>query len=368
MKSITIFYGPKKKFLEIIPKENINNLTEIVHKEDAEKRNFNLRSGDQEAVTYPKPVIENLVAFTDEYSGVNDHVILNFVNFLNNFEVTNLFLQNPPNIIHKELEKVHPKILKSRNFKYAPLSIAKLKEISNNYDDHVIGQLQTKSNLIHALYPMTRNQKHPPVTLLFYGPTGVGKTETAKFISKILGENLFRKQLSMFQNNEFSNYLFGGKFNQPSFSRDLLERESNVILLDEFDKANPIFHSAFYQIFDEGIYVDSNYHVDVENAIIICTCNYSSEKEIKKFLGEPIFYRFDGVIEFTKLSIDSLSKIITKEIQNQYSNLLEKEKKIITLEEILAKFLPNASKFDNARQIRKIVKDYLSKILFQKMN
>ena len=41
----------------------------------------------------------------------------------------------------------------------------------------------------------------------------------------------------MYQNNEFANYLFGGKYNEKSFAKDLIARDSNVILLDEFDKA-----------------------------------------------------------------------------------------------------------------------------------
>ena len=50
----------------------------------------------------------------------------------------------------------------------------------------------------------------------------------------------------------------------------------------EFDKAYAVFHSAFYQLFDEGIYEDQNYRVDVRHAIIICTSNYKSKDEIKE--------------------------------------------------------------------------------------
>ena len=91
------------------------------------------------------------------------------------------------------------------------------------------------------------------MVLMFYGPSGVGKTETAKFISKALGEKIFRKQFSMFHSEEFSDYLFGENHSRPCFAKDLLERESNVILLDEFDKPAPVFHSVFYQLFDEGV-------------------------------------------------------------------------------------------------------------------
>ena len=72
--------------------------------------------------------------------------------------------------------------------------------------------------------------------MLFYGSSGIGKTETANFISACLEEKIFRKQFSMFQNNQFSTYLFGGAHYEKSFAKDLLDRESNVILLDEFDK------------------------------------------------------------------------------------------------------------------------------------
>ncbi len=80
----------------------------------------------------------------------------------------------------------------------------------------------------------------------------------------------------------FQIIFFGGKHNQKSFAKDLLARDSNVILLDEFDKANPVFHSAFYQLFDEGVFEDQNYKVDVRHAVIFCTSNYHSEDEIEK--------------------------------------------------------------------------------------
>jgi ATP-dependent Clp protease ATP-binding subunit ClpA len=88
---------------------------------------------------------------------------------------------------------------------------------------------------------MSDNNNHKPVVMMFYGNSGIGKTETAKFISKILGQNLFRKQFSMFHSGEFQSYIFGGNHSQGCFARDLLERESNVILLDEFDKPHLFF-------------------------------------------------------------------------------------------------------------------------------
>lgn len=118
----------------------------------------------------------------------------------------------------------------------------------------------------------------------------------------------------MYQNNESANYLFGGKYNEKSFAKDLIGRDSNVILLDEFDKAYSVFHSAFYQLFDEGIYEDQNYKVDVRHALIICTSNYKSKDEVREKLGNPIFNRFDGVIRFTDLDSEAKIEIARKEL------------------------------------------------------
>ena len=98
----------------------------------------------------------------------------------------------------------------------------------------------------------------------------------------------------MFHSNEFAPYLFGGRHTGDSLAKDLMERESSVILFDEFDKPNPLFHSAFYQLFDEGIYEDRNYRAEVKNAVIICTSNYASAEEARERLGAPLFARFDA--------------------------------------------------------------------------
>ena len=152
------------------------------------------------------------------------------------------------------------------------------------------------------------------VVLLFYGNSGIGKTETAQFLTEKIGGQILRKQFSMYQNNESANYLFGGKYNEKSFAKDLIGRDSNVILLDEFDKAYSVFHSAFYQLFDEGIYEDQNYKVDVRHALIICTSNYKSKDEVREKLGNPIFNRFDGVIRLTDLDSEAKIEIARKEL------------------------------------------------------
>ena len=71
----------------------------------------------------------------------------------------------------------------------------------------------------------------------------------------------------MMQTTEAYNYVFGAEHSKGSLARDMMARESNVILIDEFDKVNPVFYNAFYELFDEGRYVDTNYDVNLEQAI-----------------------------------------------------------------------------------------------------
>ncbi len=74
---------------------------------------------------------------------------------------------------------------------------------------------------------------------MFYGPSGVGKTETARCLSEAVGGELTRVQFSMMQTQEAYEYLFGAEHSKASFARGLLARESNVVLIDEFDKVDP---------------------------------------------------------------------------------------------------------------------------------
>ena len=71
----------------------------------------------------------------------------------------------------------------------------------------------------------------------------------------------------MMQTNEAYEYLYGAEHSKASFARDLLGRESNIVLIDEFDEVTPQLCNMFYQVFDEGRYVDTNYDIDMRNGL-----------------------------------------------------------------------------------------------------
>lgn len=364
MKNIVIYYGPKKGFKKAIPDDNVS-LSEIVSEHDNKIKVIKhvLVKEGEEAQELPviKKRYENVVAYSEQYAGITESAVQSFLSVLDSYEIETLYLQNPPSEIKKQLKQTYHNIVTEKHFSYKRLTKKMLLKINETFDDVIIDQPKVKSRLLAALYPLLqKNNKHKPIVIMFYGKSGVGKTETAKFISRILGQPLFRKQFSMFHSAEFQAYLFGGSHSQASFARDLLERESNVLLLDEFDKPHPVFHSAFYQLFDEGIFEDKNYQLSLYNSIIICTSNYLTEEEIRQNLGDPIFYRFDKFIKFDDLSIDSICKIIDLQIENKYSKLSEEEKGKVDIEYIASRIKGVAKSIQNVRQISKIVEEYIS--------
>lgn len=362
MKKIVMYYGSDRAFAEIIP-NSYRNLSDIATQVDDESKQIPLvLTGlpKQEEVPPKKKKkirINNFVIFADEYSSVNEHVIINFLSFLAKLSVTNMYIQNPPIHLKEQIYRVYgvPELIDEIHQNYNVVTEETIVRINKEFDHRIIGQHKVKEQILKTIFPIVNNIQRNPVVLLFYGNSGIGKTETAQFLTEMIGGTLLRKQFSMYQNNEFANYLFGGKHNEKSFAKDLAARDSNVILLDEFDKAYSVFHSAFYQLFDEGIYEDQNYRIDVKHAIIICTSNYQSKEEIKANLGEPIFNRFDAVIRFEPLSPEAKMRIAEKEIQ-----LIDTSG--IIPDNIRETLIKGAVGVENARAIHRLIKDTLSLI------
>ena len=279
-------FNPRMKVVDILTEPLINY--DRLKKEDKEK----------------KEKIEVLVGKSEEYSMIKEEALNDFVTILEEYKIEDMYFQNPPKLIFEMLKKSYKKKeIKIEYFEFKDIDEKIILEINSKFDTKIIGQNNVKEKLLINLYSNIKKLKTKPLILMFYGPSGVGKTETAKYLSEILGEKLFRKQFSMYQNNSFFDYVFGEKHGISSLARDLLNRESNVILFDEFDKAESTFYSAFYQLFDEGILIDKNYEVKLKNSIIICTSNYRNLLDIKKKLGEAIYSRFDDFIEFSYFTI-----------------------------------------------------------------
>ena len=367
---ITIYFGPKVAFEKVIPNNSkkIHGLMELIRQSD-KKRNIiylNEIKEDKEK----KEKIEVLVGKSEEYSMIKEEALNDFVTILEEYKIEDMYFQNPPKLIFEMLKKSYKKKeIKIEYFEFKDIDEKIILEINSKFDTKIIGQNNVKEKLLINLYSNIKKLKTKPLILMFYGPSGVGKTETAKYLSEILGEKLFRKQFSMYQNNSIFDYVFVEKHRISSLARDLLNRESNFILFDEFDKAESTFYSAFYQLFDEGILIDKNYEVKLKNSIIICTSNYRNLLDIKKKLGEAIYSRFDDFIEFKTINYNDMANIAKQMYEKNLIKLNLEEQKIIEESKIFNTIIDNIKKFYNVRQLEKIIIQLIAKeLLKNKLN
>lgn len=355
IKKIVIFNGSKRDFEKVI-KERISKEDNTIPFMDLiQHYNARLRpneSGVGENALFRKIEVDNCIVRAEDYGSVLEHVLSNFVGIIAlNHDVGTLYVQNPPKRVRKSLESYLDNI-EYLSSDYMEICREDLKTIYNNLRIDILGQEKCKKQIMSGLYRTVTKGNDKPVVLMLYGPSGVGKTETAKSISKSLGGELLRIQFSMMQSNEAYNYIFGAEHSKGSFARDMMGRESNVVLIDEFDKVNPIFYNAFYELFDEGKYVDSNYEVDLKNAIFLCTCNFMSENEIKKVLGPAMYSRIGCCIEYMDLTVEQKNIIIEKWYDEIMEKLNEEEKNFIDNTDVLEWFKENANRYDNIRLLK----------------
>ena len=357
---IEIYYGPRKAFDKILP-DGIRpkTLTKLVEISDHERRNVHVELPDGVKGKKQKQSFKNVIATTEEYSLLSDSGLNGLITLLDEFTIENIYFQNPPSSIVGQLEKVYEKI-SIDSYSYKNIQTETLKTFANKFASEILGQEKAKKKLLVNLYQLAKNyNKGKPIVLMLYGPAGVGKTETAKLLSSVLGQHLFRKQFSMFHTNSFAEYIFGASHNSSSLSRDLLERESNIILFDEFDKPENMFYSAFYQMFDEGKFEDKNYQVNLKNSIIFCTSNFTNEGQIKQVLGDAIYSRFDAFIEYKALTKEVVNQLISKSFNKFVNSLDNDDRKRIDEQKCLEVLLSHSSHLQNARELDKFVNEYV---------
>jgi len=358
MTKIFIYYGPSLKFSEKIP-SNYTSLSELAETLDSFRNTLRVTSSDViESPQYEYGFSKTLVAFSEEFHGVSESFMLSFVPRLSLLEFDKIFLQNPPDRVVRQFKQMGFNI-EEKVHEYKNLTKELIKKLNIKYEKYIIGQDKVKRELMLSLIPLLNND-HKPVVLMFYGPAGVGKTETAKFLSKMLGGSLFRKQFSMFQTNGYSTYLYGGSVNEDSFALDLLGRETNVILLDEFDKVDSHFHSAFYELFDEGIFTDKNYKVNMKKSIIICTSNYENEQQIKKHLGEAMYSRISSMIEFSRLNAWDKNRIINMKLEHKINFDYSDFRQVVNKKKIKDLLIENLDLMNNARDIDNTIQKLIS--------
>lgn len=361
--TVSIYYGPASWFAgHVRDLERVGLLDVVYERDEANRRHTHVVEGQEPAEPGESPKrLKHVVAESSDYASLNEHVITNFTGLVRSINPKQLHLHNPPAHVHEQLARTFATTV--TRYTYPVVTKDTLVRFRDGFAEHLVGQASVKESLLAALYPLTTARRTKPVVLMFYGPSGVGKTQTAQFVNGLLGGTLLRKQFSMFHNDKFASYLFGGTHSEASFARDLLDRESGVILIDEFDKANSVFHSAFYQLFDGGVFEDKNYSVELGPSLIICTSNYGTEEEIRKALGDALYSRFDSLVHFKELSKVEIRRVIDRLVDSRFGQLAADEQKLLDPGELKETLYPVADRSGNVRKLGKLVDEVISLVL-----
>ncbi len=284
-------------------------------------------------------------------------------------EDAEIFVHNPPRILKEYLEEQYARSLiefdivcEEYEMQHNPeLFVDKMMSISSN----IIGQQNAIEEISKSLWYLTTVKRKKPYVIMLYGNSSLGKTELVRQIAEHFFNGKFlEKHLSMFKNNNYSEYFFGDAPNRRSLGYDLLERESNLIFFDELDKCPEHFFSAFYTLFDNAQFKDTTYDADVSGTVIVLTSNYHSEDEMKKHLGLPIFYRIDKMIHFEDFSCNTIYTIVKNEIEtrkDEYSDKLTPEKIYAVVSPLIA------TSNENARTVKYKVQKVIEELLFEEV-
>ena len=281
----------------------------------------------------------------------------------------------------------------------------KLLKMEDVLHSQVIGQdeaVNVVSDSIRRARSGLSDPKRPIGTFLFLGPTGVGKTELAKALSKFMfldEDSLIRIDMSEYMEKHSVARLIGappgyvGYDEGGQLTEAVRRKPYSVILFDEIEKAHPDVFNLMLQIFDDGRLTDSKGKtVDFKNTIIILTSNIGSDiildnaikgnisnkeqvkeeimAKLRQYFKPEFLNRIDETIFFDALTLDNLSHIV--DIQINYLRELLKERKIeieITKEAkehlALQGYNPMYGARPLKRTIRQLIENPLSKLLLK---
>ena len=257
----------------------------------------------------------------------------------------------------REIQYELAKMIQMPEEKIMETESSNLATLQDNLQAEVYGQDLALTEVVDKIMVAQaglKSENKPIGSFVFMGPTGCGKTETAKSLAKHLGVKLLRFDMSEYQEKHSISKLIGSPPGYVGFEENagllitqIQENPNAVLLFDEVEKSHPDVTTVLLQMMDNGFITGSNgKQADCRNIILILTTNAGatdaekntigfgsqdkdySDKDLKKFFTPEFRNRLDGIMTFNKLGKESMTKIVVKFIDELRAQIKDKGIKI----------------------------------------
>ncbi|THD53366.1 ATP-dependent Clp protease ATP-binding subunit ClpA [Phenylobacterium sp.] len=302
----------------------------------------------------------------------------------------------------KEVEAVVAKIARIPPKSVSKTDTEALKQLESDLKRAVYGQDDAIDQLSAAMKMARaglRDANKPIGSYLFSGPTGTGKTETARQLASTLGIELLRFDMSEYMERHTVSRLIGAPpgyvgFDQGGLLTDAVDQHPHaVVLLDEIEKAHPDVYNILLQVMDHGALTDSNgKKIDFRNVVLIMTTNAGAadaqrnsigfgrgkqddeaEEAIKRVFTPEFRNRLDAVVAFKSLTPEIIKQVVQKFIMQLEAQLADRHVTIETTDDAADWLAKNG--FDElygARPLGRVIQENIKKpladeILFGKL-
>lgn len=272
-----------------------------------------------------------------------------------------------------------------------------LKNLERDLKMVVFGQdpaIESLSTAIKLARAGLKSVEKPDGAFLFSGPTGVGKTEVTRQLSKVLGIELVRFDMSEYMERHTVSRLIGAPpgyvgFDQGGLLTEAVNRSPHcVLLLDEIEKAHPEVFNLLLQVMDHGTLTDNNGRkADFRHVILVMTTNAGAElisrrsmgfseqdnstdgiEAINKMFTPEFRNRLDGIIQFAPLAKASITYVVDKFLTELQAQL--DDKRVVLHVDSDAKLLLAERGYDvnmGARPMARLIQDLIKKPLAEQI-